>query len=118
MTPTFIDRNHDFAVIGTPGGSRIISMNLLAILDWMEGKSAAEMVAERRYHHQFHPDQISHEPGMFTAEQRESLEDKGHVLFETERDYGNMQVITYDGDARRLQAASDPRGIGGDVWVY
>ena len=37
MTPTFIEDKNKIAILGTPGGSRIISMILLAVLDFAEG---------------------------------------------------------------------------------
>ena len=43
-------------IIGSPGGSLIIGMVLLATLDLMDGHSAQEIVAAPRIHHQFPPD--------------------------------------------------------------
>ena len=55
MTPTFLESDRGVAVLGSPGGSRIISMVLLATLAWSDGASATEMVALPRFHHQFMP---------------------------------------------------------------
>jgi gamma-glutamyltranspeptidase / glutathione hydrolase len=69
MTPSFIESPRGVAVLGTPGGSRIISMVLLASLAWLEGADAATMAELPRYHHQYLPDQVVHEAGAFSAEQ-------------------------------------------------
>jgi gamma-glutamyltranspeptidase/glutathione hydrolase len=115
MTPSFIEKDGEVAVLGTPGGSRIISMVLLAALEymhdgWGQGATAASMVAVPRYHHQYLPDVISYENTGFSAELLQGLEALGHPLKERNRRYGNMQVVLqHDGG---LSAASDPRGIG------
>jgi len=46
-------------VLGTPGGSRIITMVLLGILGYDAGLSAQQVAALPRYHHQWLPDVIS-----------------------------------------------------------
>jgi len=74
MTPTFLESPRGVAVLGTPGGSRIISMVLLASLAWLEGADAEEMVALPRYHHQYLPDRVFYEPEAFTIKQLASLE--------------------------------------------
>lgn len=115
MTPSFIEKDGAVAVLGTPGGSRIISMVLLAALEymhdgWGQGATAASMVAVPRYHHQYLPDVISYENTGFSAELLQGLAALGHPLKERGRRYGNMQVVLqHDGG---LSAASDPRGIG------
>ena len=117
MTPTFIESPRGVAVLGTPGGSRIISMVLLAALAWMEGADAETMVALPRYHHQYLPDRVIHEAEAFTPAEAAALEARGHVLQESRRLYGNMNVVTWDYDAGRVEAATDPRGaIKG--WAY
>src|SRR5699024_8366482 len=45
MTPTFVESDRGVAILGTPGGSRIISMVALATLDYMKGGTAASMVS-------------------------------------------------------------------------
>src|SRR5690606_21611957 len=56
MTPTFLEQGDRLAILGTPGGSRIISMVLLASLAFADGADAPAMVALPRYHHQYLPD--------------------------------------------------------------
>jgi gamma-glutamyltranspeptidase/glutathione hydrolase len=117
MSPTFLEGERGIAVLGTPGGSRIISMVLLASLAWFDGADAQDMVSLKRYHHQYYPDAVAYEQGALTAEEEASLAAKGHKLEPSARSYGNMQVVTWDRKTGRVEAASDPRG-GGDVTVY
>ena len=44
MTPSFLESDRGVAIVGTPGGSRIITMVLLAALDWQAGASANENI--------------------------------------------------------------------------
>ncbi|MCC5868037.1 MAG: gamma-glutamyltransferase [Gammaproteobacteria bacterium] len=116
MTPTFIESPRGVAVLGTPGGSRIISMVLLGVLARVdEGASARQMVERRRFHHQYLPDRVVYETGAFDEATAEALRARGHVLAETSRDYGNLQVVTWDHADNRVQAASDPRGDLGEA---
>lgn len=112
MTPTIMESDDHMAIIGTPGGSRIITMVYLGLLDVMDGKSAGQTVAEPRFHHQYLPDAIQHEPDTFTVEQQAALEAMGHSLKDVGRDYGNMQLILRDYASGESTAAADPRGIG------
>ena len=112
MSPTFVENGDEVVVLGTPGGSRIISMVLLGILDYTQGGDAKSMVAKRRFHHQFRPDMIQHESGTFTEQQKEYLADLGHILFEGNYLYGDLQVVIRNSKTGEMQAASDPRGPG------
>lgn len=111
-TPTFVEGPKGLMVIGSPGGSRIIGMVILGTLNFMDGKSAQEIVAAPRYHHQFSPDVIEYEPGTLTADERAQLEARGHSLKEGSRKWGNTQVVTWDYETGKVEAASDPRGVG------
>ncbi|MGL4316236.1 MAG: gamma-glutamyltransferase [Pseudomonas sp.] len=112
MSPTFIESADDFASFGTPGGSRIPSMVLLAILDYLDGKPVAQWPATPRYHHQYLPDVVEYEPGAFSSEQIGALEMRGYRLQPVERRYGNQQVLLWHKPDGRVEAASDPRGVG------
>jgi len=112
MTPSIVETRDRIAVIGTPGGSRIITMVLLGILDFYENKSADEIVNDGRFHHQYLPDEISYEPGVFDASLVEALQALGYKTRELGSDYGNMQVIVLDKKSGQIDAASDARGIG------
>ncbi|WP_457788204.1 gamma-glutamyltransferase [Pseudomonas sp. PL-6] len=112
MSPSFIESVDEFAAFGTPGGSRIPSMVLLAMLEYLDGQPIAHWPAVARYHHQFLPDVIEHEPDTFDAAQIAELQARGHQLKALERQYGNQQVLLWDKVSGEVQAASDPRGIG------
>ena len=56
MSPTFLDDGERVAILGTPGGSRIITMMLLAAMEFADGADAQAMVSRPRFHHQFMPD--------------------------------------------------------------
>lgn len=112
MTPTFIENAGRVAILGTPGGSRIISMVFHAIEQAMVGASAAELVAAPRYHHQYLPDVVQFEPEALSAAVQAGLRARGHVLEPMTRSYGNFQAVIWDRAAGRLDAAADPRGVG------
>ncbi|RMH82848.1 gamma-glutamyltransferase [Pseudomonas sp. AOB-7] len=112
MSPSFIESDAAFAAFGTPGGSRIPSMVLLAMLEYLDGQPIARWPAVARYHHQFLPDVIEHEPDTFSTAQIAELQARGHQLKALERQYGNQQVLLWDKVSGEVQAASDPRGIG------
>ena len=112
MSPTFIESPEEFTSFGTPGGSRIPSMVLLAILQYLDQQPIERWPSVGRYHHQFLPDLIEHEPGTFSAAEIATLQALGHRLKSTERSYGNQQVLFWEKATGQVQAASDPRGIG------
>ena len=112
MTPTFVETNKGLLILGTPGGSRIISMNLLAMLDFINGEDPAEIIQKPRYHHQYLPDVVVHEEGAFTPEEITDLKAKGHTLKQSSRRYGNMQMIHWDYKTGMIKTYSDPRGSG------
>ncbi|QKE65410.1 gamma-glutamyltransferase [Aquipseudomonas campi] len=112
MSPTFIESADELAAFGTPGGSRIPSMVLLAILDYLDERPVSEWPARPRYHHQYQPDVIEHEPNAFSASQISTLEMRGYQLKKLERRYGNQQVLLWHKTDGKVEAASDPRGIG------
>jgi gamma-glutamyltranspeptidase/glutathione hydrolase len=114
MTPTFLLGRDKIAALGTPGGSRIITMVLLGLLELMDGKDAQAAADRPRFHHQYLPDAISAESGAFTAEEIAALQARGHVVNGGERAWGNMQVVTWDRATGEVTAGSDSRwkGVG------
>jgi len=117
MTPSFIETPHGLMIIGSPGGSYIISMVILGTLNYLDGMSADKIVSDPRYHHQYLPDVIEYETGAFTDAEIARLQSMGHKLEDPGRRWGNMQVITWDFASGKVDAASDPRGAGAGL-VY
>nr|WP_262880403.1 gamma-glutamyltransferase [Pseudomonas paralcaligenes] len=111
MTPTFIESDKNFATFGTPGGSQIPSMVLIALLAYLQDEPASRWVSLPRYHHQYLPDVITHEPDAFNQAERGELEALGHRL-EQVASYGNQQSIHWHKLTGKVEGASDPRGIG------
>ncbi|HEX4299452.1 MAG TPA: gamma-glutamyltransferase [Gammaproteobacteria bacterium] len=111
MTPTFLEKKDGIAILGTPGGSRIISMMLLGALDFFKGGDAQSIVSLPRYHQQYLPDMVGYEDGALTDAEVTALQKMGYALKDQGR-WGNMQAITWDYKAGKVSAASDPRGIG------
>ncbi len=116
MTPSFLETPDRIAVLGTPGGSRIISMVLLGVLDFAKGNGSDSWVSLPRFHHQYLPDVIEHENNAFTSDEITKLSTLGHKLKETKRPYGDMQAVQLYKLTKKLTAASDPRGVG-KAWV-
>lgn len=115
MTPTFARAaDGSVAVLGTPGGSRIITMVLLGLLAFEAGEPPSDWVGVPRYHHQYLPDVIQHEPGAFSETRKAQLVALGHRLEPVGRTYGNMQAIRIAPDGT-TRAAADPRGEGSAI---
>jgi gamma-glutamyltranspeptidase/glutathione hydrolase len=112
MTPIFLDDGQRVAILGTPGGSRIITMVLLATLEFLRGGDAASLVALPRFHHQYLPDRVQFEPGAWSAARAAELEARGHEVQRLERTWGDMQAVIWDRVGNLVDAASDPRGDG------
>jgi gamma-glutamyltranspeptidase/glutathione hydrolase len=118
MSPTLMIGEDREAVIGTPGGSQIITMVLLGILDFMDGQEPESWVTLPRYHHQYLPDKIVAEPDAFTPEEVAALEAMGHTLEVRDRRWGNMHGVMWDKQSGKVTAASDPRSDAGKAIVH
>jgi gamma-glutamyltranspeptidase/glutathione hydrolase len=119
MTPAFVEDGKGVLVLGAPGGPRIVSQVLLAILDYVGTPGAVDLeriVRAPRYHHQWWPDRVEIEPEAFSPEWRAALEAKGHRLQATNRAWGNLQLVFKSKATGEARAASDPRGL--DVGWY
>lgn len=112
MTPLFLEMPQRLAIAGTPGGSRIPTMMLLAALTFKNYGGAISMVAAMRFHHQYLPDWIQFEPDTFSPALQQQLKAMGYKLMALKQYYGDMQAITWDQQTNVITAASDPRHIG------
>jgi len=112
MTPTFVDTGDRVAILGTTGGSRIITMVLHALLGVVDGRSAEEIVRQPALPSSVSPDVVQFEAGALSWRERRQLRRLGHTLKKLDDPYGNMQVVIFDRRSGQLEAASDPRGEG------
>ena len=127
MTPTFMQSPQRVAVLGTPGGSRIITMVLLGILGYDDGLGAQEVAALPRYHHQWMPDRIQAETGAFPDDVAEALRALGHTLQlpgdearggrGSSHVWGNLQTVEWRLSDNTLHGGSDPRNPVGKAMV-
>jgi len=117
MTPTFVIGADRTGVIGTPGGSRIITMVLEGVLAFVDGELPAQIVANPRYHHQYLPDVVSAEKGAFSAQEIKALEAMGHKVNEASRQWGFMNVVSWDRKSGKLYAGADSRRASGSGMV-
>lgn len=110
MTPSILEKDGKlFMVVGTPGGSTIITSVFQAILNVVDfGMTMQEAVAAPRFHHQWLPDQIDYEPNAISENVRELLKQKGYTLKER-KPYGRVEGILVNTDGT-YQAGADPRG--------
>lgn len=127
MTPTFLESKDRVAVLGTPGGSRIITMVLLGILGYDAGLGAQAVAALPRYHHQWMPDRISAESGTFSADTAARLRALGHAVDlpgdaaaggrGSSHVWGNLQTLEWNRADGSLSGGSDPRNPVGAAKV-
>jgi gamma-glutamyltranspeptidase / glutathione hydrolase len=110
MTPTIIEREGKLLmVVGTPGGSTIITSVYQTILNVLVfDMNMTEAVWAGRFHHQWLPDQISLEEGQFPEEIQDSLKVLGHQLHQR-GNYGRVDAILRRQNGQ-LEGAADPRG--------
>ena len=101
MTPTIVLKNDKpFLIIGSPGGSTIITTTMQTILNVIDhNMDIKEAVCSARFHSQWLPDVIQFEPNSLTKDVRINLESKGHKLFPRSGFIGeaNGILITEDG---------------------
>ncbi len=109
MTPSFVIGTDRVGVIGTPGGSRIITMVFEGILAFIDGDLPEKVVANPRYHHQYLPDVVSAEPNAFTRDETKALQAMGYIVSDAERTWGLMNMVSWDRKTNTLHAGSDPR---------
>jgi len=112
MSPSFVIGKDRLLVIGSPGGSTIITQVLEGILAFIDGKSASEITAQKRFHHQYLPDRVDIEPNSLPANVVDGLKAMGYEINDKDT-WGNMNVVTWDKTTNIKAAASDPRNPAG-----
>ena len=107
MTPTIVLKDgKPYLVLGSPGGSRIITTVLQVVLNVLEHKmNIKKAVISPRIHHQWLPDVLLVEEG-FSSDTLSLLKAKGHTI-RPSRTMGSVQAIVSSGDY--FYGAADPR---------
>jgi gamma-glutamyltranspeptidase / glutathione hydrolase len=121
MTPTIVAKDgKPFLVTGSPGGPTIINTVLLVITNVIdEGLSVTQAVDAARFHHQWQPDTIAHEPFFTSPDSIELLKAEGYSLSlrtlypnapeASALSWGDAESILVDPRSGMLQGANDPR---------
>lgn len=112
MTPTIVEKNGElYMVVGSPGGSTIMTSVLQVILNVAEfDMNMQQAVNAPRFHHQWLPDEILFEPNGFPEEVLMSLDEKGYEIIEGRSTIiGKVNAILKLPQGK-LEGAADPRG--------
>ena len=110
MTPTIvIKEGKPFIVVGTPGGSTIITSVFQTIVNIIDfGMTASEAVQAPRFHHQWLPDAVMLEDDALSMEIKSKLEQMGHKL-NARGKIGRVEAIVVNADGS-IEGAADTRG--------
>ena len=116
MTPTIVTKDdRTFLVLGSPGGSRIITTVLQVVLNVIDhGMNVQEAVDAPRFHHQWLPDEVRLERRGFPADVIRALEARGHKVA-VSYNMGDVHAIMIDPKTGMRLGASDPRLDGRTV---
>jgi gamma-glutamyltranspeptidase/glutathione hydrolase len=117
MTPAIIlEDGEPYIIIGSPGGSTIITVVLQVILNFIDfDMNIREAVEKPRIHHQWLPDSIYYEPKALTEDVKNELIQMGYAFIDKgaeQRILGIAEGIMIDNINKIIYGASDPRGGG------
>jgi gamma-glutamyltranspeptidase/glutathione hydrolase len=110
MTPTIVEKDGKlFMVVGTPGGSTIMTsvfQTIINVIDFQQ--NAQQSVSSPRFHHQWLPDHIDVEKNAITPKVRKNLENAGYKI-SPRSNIGRVENIIILSNGK-LQTGADPRG--------
>ena len=112
MTPSIIEKDGELSmVVGTPGGSTIITSVFQTILNVYEHNMDMQAAVNApRFHHQWKPDIVVFEPQEFDTILLNKLRQKGHTINEKQtRIIGKVDAI-FRSPSGHLSTGADPRG--------
>ncbi|TAD99479.1 MAG: gamma-glutamyltransferase [Bacteroidetes bacterium] len=113
MTPTILEKNGKlFMVVGTPGGSTIITTVYQVITNVIEhGMTLQQAISAKKFHHQWLPDEVIFEENTFDPAVLKQLEQMGHLMKPRKEKIGRVDAILVLPDGS-YEGASDPRSEG------
>jgi len=119
MTPTIVLENGKLRyVLGSPGGSRIITTVTNIFLSAAEGSlNIQQAVDAPRFHHQYLPDKLYLEQG-FPPETIAALRAQGYDLDFEEAHWSNGECIAVDPKTGQLEGGQDHRSHYGKAAGY
>jgi len=112
MSPTLVLRNGRVAmVVGSPGGSRIITITLEVLLNVIDyGMEPQEAVNATRIHHQWLPDVLAAEPYALSADTVQALQARGYTVIE-QSPWGAAELIAIP----QVSSGADHPSSGNDT---
>lgn len=113
MTPTIVLKNNKpFLVLGSPGGSMIITSVIQVIMNVIDFKmNIFKAVSFPRIHHQLIPDEVYYEDYALSEDVKVKLESFGH-FFKKRNTIGWINAILVDEENQFYYGMTDPRGYG------
>lgn len=129
MSPTVVAKDgKPFMVIGSPGGSRIITITLEAIINVIDhGMNIQEAIDAPRIHHQWLPDKVYVEPFGLSPDTEKLLAGMGYHLDLADQTWGQAAGILVGGKSlaeiekgggARYNGAIDSRAASGEALGY
>jgi len=116
MSPTIILKaNKPFMIVGSPGGSTILTVVLQVILNAIEfNMNIQKAVDMPRIHHQWLPDKLYYEQFGLSQDVINSLKEKGYIIGGTTI-LGRIEGIIFNESQNIFEGATDPRGYGAAI---
>lgn len=114
MTPTIVLKdNKPYLIVGTPGGSTIMTVVLQVILNCLDfGMNIEEANDAPRIHHQWFPDEVYYEKYGLAQDVIDNMKAMGHVFGSKTKTLGLVEGIIIDPKSGYIYGATDKRGYG------